>query len=203
MINKLILATVFSMSVAIFSSGCGRTVSMAEALQLPVSSQLYTNYNIWHESPTDIPSENYHKGKILQFGTPVVVTDVSMGPFWDRSRGTIEFKCKKTGAEYRIIFDQNWMMIPIDEYLRRVFTDKSRDELTKGVNVSVREKLLRGIVEDEMTRKDVLLAYGYPVVHRTPSIMEDTWIFWNARMDSVRVVFKKDKVMAVLKLDEN
>ncbi len=185
----------------IFASGCAHTVYPSEALQMPQGSKVYTAYNIWYEDPSDIPAVNYHKGKIIPFGTEIEFAGVTKAPLFFPNSGKIVFKTVQTGEEFRIEYDQTWMILPLEDYIRRAFTTKTVPEQTVGLSPAEVEKLKRGIVEEGMTRKEVLLAYGYPVPHRTPSILDDTWIYWNEKMDSVRVVFEKDKVTAILKLD--
>lgn len=205
MLKKISLLLISVLAVMLFAAGCARRIIVSEALQLPEGSKIYTRCNIWHKDPEDISAVNYHTGTILPFGTEVENVEAYMGsvtlrPFLEKNRGTVSFKDKKTGQEFEIYYDETWMMIPMEEYLRRIFTDKPQKDQAKGIKSSVYEKIIRGIAEEGMTRKEVLLAYGYPVVHRTPSLLEDTWVYWDAKMNTVRVVFKKDKVTAILKI---
>ena len=195
--------SVFFLALALcaFLSGCAETIYPSEALQMQQGSKIYTAYNIWYEDPADIPAVNYHKGKIIPFGTEIEFVGVTKAPLFFPNSGKIVFKTVESGEEFRIEYDQTWMMLPIEQYLQRAFTTKNTEEQTKGISKPNIEKLRRGIVEEGMTRKDVLLAYGYPVPHRTPALTDETWIFWNEKLDSVRVVFQKDNVIAILKLD--
>ncbi|OGV34719.1 MAG: hypothetical protein A2020_00275 [Lentisphaerae bacterium GWF2_45_14] len=182
-------------------SGCAETIYPSVALQMPQGAKVYTAYNIWYENPADIPAVNYHKGKIIPFGTEIEFIGVTKAPLFFPNTGKIVFKVKETNEEFRIEYDQTWMLIPIEDYITRAFSIKNVSELSEGISKTNLERIKRGIVEEGMTRREVLLAFGYPVPHRTPSILDDTWIFWNERLDSVRVVFQKDKVIAILKLD--
>jgi hypothetical protein len=205
--GKISFLLVAALGIILLAAGCARKVIVSEALQLPEGSRIYTRCNIWHQDPEDISAVNYHTGTILPFGTEVEEVEAYMGsvtlrPFLERARGSVSFKVKETGQEFEIDYDETWMMIPMEEYLRRIFSDKDQKALTKGIESSVFEKIIRGIVVEGMTRKEVLLAYGYPVVHRTPSLLEDTWVYWDSKMNTARVVFKKDKVSAILKIGD-
>jgi hypothetical protein len=203
--KRILFLSAFLVGAIFLLPGCARNVIVSEALQLPEGAKIYTRCNIWYQDPDDISAVNYHTGNILPFGTEVEEVEADMGsvtirPFLEKSRGSVAFKVKKTGQEFYISYDETWMMIPMEEYLRRIFSDKPQKDLAKGIKSSIYEKIIRGIVEEGMTRKEVLLAYGYPVVHRTPSLLEDTWVYWDAKMNTARVIFKKDKVTAILKI---
>lgn len=178
----------------VFFSGCARVVIVQEALQLPEGAKTYTNYNIWYEDPDNISSLNYQKGRLLPFGTEVEIVEANGRSF--------TFREKSNGQKFRISYDESWMMIPIEDYLKRLLTTKTPEELVAGIKPSVLEKISKGLVDEGMTRKEVLLAYGYPVVHRTPSLKDDTWIYWKEPLVTTRVVYKGDIVIAILKFDE-
>ena len=175
-------------------SGCARTVIVQEALQLPEGAKVYTNYNIWYDDPDDISSLNYQSGKFMPFGTEVEIVEADGRSF--------TFREKSNGQKFRISYDESWMMIPIEDYLKRFLTTKNREQLSAGIKPAVLDKVSKGLVDEGMTRKEVLLAYGYPVVHRTPSLKDDTWIYWIKPLVTTRVVFKGDIVIAILKFDE-
>lgn len=200
MLQKL---SIFSLMAALcmIVSGCAQIVYPSEALQMKEGAKVYTACNIWYEDPADINALNYHKGKILPFGTEIEFVEVTKSPKFFPNEAKIVFKDLQGGQQYRINYDQTWMLFPVEEYIRRMFTTKNIAEQTTGISSADVEKLKRGIVEEGMTRKEVLLAYGYPVPHRTPAITDDTWIFWNEKLDSVRVVFQKDKVLGILKIE--
>ena len=178
----------------VFFSGCARTVIVEEVLQLPQGAKIYTNYNIWYEDPGSVSSLNYQKGKLLPFGTEIEIVEADGKSF--------TFREKDNRLKFYISYNESWMMVPIEDYLKRLLTTKDRQELAAGVRPSVLEKISKGIVEEGMTRKEVLLAYGYPVVHRTPSLKDDTWIYWQEPLMTTRVIFKGDNVIAILKFDE-
>jgi outer membrane protein assembly factor BamE (lipoprotein component of BamABCDE complex) len=179
---------------AICFSGC-KQLPVNEIIQTPVDGKIYTAHNIWYTDPSNISSVNVQQGAILPFGTEVEVISAY--------KDSIKFKDKKTGKEYYIDYRKDWMMAPIENYIKQLLTCKSPEELTKGIAPATLEKLKRGIVEEGMTRREVLMAYGYPVPHRTPSLKEDTWIYWTDKMMTMRVVFKGDKVMAMLEFKYN
>lgn len=105
----------------------------------------------------------------------------------------------KREVEYR----KGYESVSIDDFIRNLFTTKNLAGQSEGLSPENLRKLQSGIVEPGMTKKEVLMAYGYPPTYRTPSLDEDTWIYLPDRFVSLRVVFGKDKgedkVIEVLK----
>ncbi|MBU4011616.1 MAG: hypothetical protein KJ882_12720, partial [Proteobacteria bacterium] len=55
----------------------------------------------------------------------------------------------------------------------------------------------KGIVAIGMSKKAVIMAYGYPPTHKTPHLTSDVWQYWYARVNKVNVYFKNDKVFKI------
>ena len=195
MLKKISLLGAALLAIALMSGCESRKIMAEEVLQVPTAAKLYTKQNIWYEKPGDIYCLNYQKGEILPFGTEVINIDIS--------NDSVSFTEKKSGRQFRIFFRKEMMMIPVEDYVKNLLTTKTAEELAQAAKSKPAnfEKIHRGIVEEGMSRKEVLLAYGYPVALRTPSLTEDTWIFWDDELQSKRVVFKGDKVIQILKLD--
>ncbi len=178
-------------AAVLLASGC-RQVNVAEALQQPKGSGIYTQCNLWYNSDEVISSMNYQDGKVIPFGTPVEII---------KARETaIYFKTLGDNQEYKIDFDPEWAMIPVETYIRQVFTVQDRQQLSKDIEPDLLKSIERGIVVKGMTRKEVLLTCGTPAACRTPSLENDTWVFWVDRFSTIRVVFKDGKVAEILSL---
>lgn len=194
--NKIIILTGFfsMLFVSFILGGCksSEPVNINEVLQLDQANRIYTAYNIWYEKPENVSSLNYLSGKILQFGSEI--KDLAA------KDDIITFTDVATGQKFTINYMKNQQMIPIEKFLKRLFTTEYPSASVMGVSPSFYNKIKEGIVEEGMTKKEVIAAYGYPSAHRTPSMREDTWIYWIIPMDSRRIVFKDDKVIAIIKL---
>ncbi len=184
-----ILAAAFAALLAA-SSCSSKVVIPEEALQIPAHSRVHTATNLWFKDPQQIGAPACLQGKILPFGSEI--------EFISATDSSIRFRDIDTGAEYRIVFDKAQMMMAIDDYMRKTFTTKSADDVAKDLKPSVYEKLRRGVVEEGMTRDMVLLAFGYPAPNRTSSLKDETWIYWDDILKSRRVVFKGEKVIAII-----
>ena len=190
--RKSLLIAAAVMAVAFFA-GCARDVIVPDVLQQPVNSKVYTKCNIWYQNPDKISAVNIQKGKFLPFGSEIEVVEAS--------DSKVVFKDMK-GIQYRIKFDDSLMMIPVETYIRQIFTLSDKAEQVKDIDPAVVSKLEKGIVTAGMTRSEVLLGYGTPAAFRTPTLENSTWIYWIDDNSTIRVVFRADKVKTILNLND-
>ena len=135
-------------------------------------------------------SFNYQIGNILPFGTEVV--DVTYDD------DSVTFVAKDSGAVYRIWLKREYSMITIEQYMKNIFMVTNPAEIELSIKPTVYEKIVRGVVEKGMTKKEVAIAYGKPCRHRTPSMESDTWVYYNSDSQTKRVVFKHGVVSLIL-----
>jgi len=179
-------------AVIVFLSGCitTKTIKYTEALQVSENTPLYTAYNIWYEIPWNISSINYHKGKIIPFGSAVKIVSVE--------NDTITFKRLSNGREYSITYQEKYGLKPTEEFLKILFTTRTKQDLSKDLPAEHIKKIEKGLIEKGFTRKEVELAFGPPSPHRTPLKEGNTWIYWKSRFNTMRVIFKKNKVEDII-----
>lgn len=156
----------------------------------------YTRVNIWYERPNDILSTNYHRGVILPVGTKVSIHSIN--------NRRIQFTPDGSGQMFTIVNDKQTNKISIDELFNRYF---SVEAVQAGVDGSFqateaeRENIKDGIITIGMSKKAVLMAYGYPPTHKTPLLTSDIWYYWYARLHRVNVFFKDDKVFKIERIE--
>ncbi len=152
----------------------------------------YTRTNIWYEHPDNILSTNYHRGTILPIGTKVSIHKINIR--------RIQFTPEGSAQMFTIINDKKTNTISIDELFNRYF---SIDPVKVGVGdyyqatETDRENIKNGTIALGMSRKAVLMAYGYPPTHKTPLLTSDIWHYWYARLHKVIVYFKDDKIFKI------
>lgn len=183
----------FIAAAAMLLTSCARTVIPEEVLQMPEFTPVYTAYNLWYDEDGDMRSENIQQGTILPFGTEI--------EFIDADTDRIRFRRVSDGREFRLNYNVNRSMIPIESFIKRLFVFKPEKELRLGVRPLIYEKIKRGIVEKGMTRNEVLLAFGPPPAMRTPSETVDTWLYWSDEGVTRRIVFFGNKVIDVIVLE--
>ncbi len=49
-----------------------------------------------------------------------------------------------------------------------------------------------------MSRDGIMVALGYPARHRTPSLDEDTWVYWKDRFRIMKIQFSEGKVSEII-----
>ena len=186
------LLSLLSLAAAgILVCGCvTEPVVVAEALQQKVGEKVYLKTNIWYTNPADINCMNIQQGRIIPIGTEIE-------PLKTTSDGDIVFK-DKNNQTYTIRFSEGTTLTSMREYIKMIFTTTPPDELLKGINANVLTRIKRGEVVTGMTRRDVLLAYGYPPALRTPDLRNESWIYWMTASRTIRVVFRGDRVTKVV-----
>ena len=190
---RMLLAAAAALPVLLSVAACARTVIPEEVLQMPEFAPVYTSFNLWYDADGVMTSANIQEGSILPFGTEI--------QFVEANEDRIIFKRVSDGKVFTLKHSLDRTLIPIEQYIRRLFVFRTEKEMTVGVRPMIYEKIRRGIVEKGMTRNEVLLAFGPPPAMRTPSETADTWIYWTAPGVTRRVVFFGERVIDVIQFD--
>jgi hypothetical protein len=156
----------------------------------------YTAYNIWKISARNMGFINYKfKTDFIPAGTRVIINDVSTGKddYFDSDFDDskyVTFTLADTGERYTLQFNEKYQRgTDFMDAANRTFTDKTFDELTEGFSEDELWAIRNGIVVAGMRKAAVLVSYGYPPSHRTPSLSSDTWNYWASRSGRFMVTF--------------
>ena len=187
------LTAAAALSVLMLTGACARVIIPEEVLQMPEFSPVYTSFNLWYDAEGVITSANIQEGTILPFGTEI--------QFVEANEDQITFKRVSDGKIFKLKYSLDRTLVPIEQYIRRLFVLRPEKEMVVGVRPVIYEKIKRGIVEKGMTRSEVLLACGPPPPMRTPSETVDTWIYWTAPGVTKRVIFFGDRVIDIIQFD--
>lgn len=85
-----------------------------------------------------------------------------------------------------------------EDNINKYFKTSCNKSKLKNLNTIDKEGLETGKVLKGMTKDGVILAIGYPPVHRTTSLEEDTWKYWSSRFDTFDVIFNDGKVIKII-----
>ena len=110
----------------------------------------------------------------------------------DRSGVTVTSQAdpkKKITLYFKAAYMNN---MTIEEYVNLLFSPTKVDY--DGLNKADVDGIRRGMVLKGMTRTGVLVALGYPPIHRTHSLEEDIWTYWKDRSKIRTITFKDGKV---------
>ncbi len=161
-----------------------------KGLALPQKDQLYTAYNIYYTDPMNISSLGYYDGEILPFGAKVDVIKAMPGFVIFKTAGNKEF----------MIENDDTMSLTSDKiFYGRLFTVKPPLEISEGISGKTLASIRSGTVEVGMDKKDVILAMGFPEKTRTPSMNDETWIYPRVLKMDIRIIFRGNKVLYILK----
>jgi len=151
---------------------------------------MHTRVNIWYNDlrPGEIPSANYHRGKILPVGTPVRVLKID--------KKTIRFQAKGSGDQYVLRYSEPDVYGPINEYFYRMFHEVKPKIEGRFTKEECRAIWL-GELEVGMTKEAALIAWGYPPAHKTMSLKDDTWTYWVDRTTTRTVTFVGGKIKTI------
>ncbi len=190
---KIILHIIIVFVMGLLLVSCATApIDVGKVLEIKPDQKIYTAHNIWYDNKDVIPQVNYHKGKILPFGTEVNILEAT--------REGVSFQDVKTGEKYRMLFESRFLATKTENYIRIMFTVKNADELATGIKPDVLGKIKTGTVDKGMSKQEVILSYGYPSKHRTPSISDDTWIYFDDVARKKRVIFsRKGFVLEIMK----
>ena len=188
--------TVFFAAAALLIGGCAEPVVFSEVFQQTVNQKLYTKYNIWYTDPARISCLNIQYGSYIPVGTEIMPVKTSW--FWDE----ITFKTVKDGREFTIKFDSGYRLCTMRDFVGYTFTTTPPEELLNGMSDAVKDRISRGEVVPGMDQKAVLLSYGPPPACRTHDLKNESWIYWRSPSNMLRVVFRDDKVRALLNVGQ-
>ncbi len=191
---KRVFAGMAAVLALMLVSGCARIVSVAEVLQQPLDSSVYTACNIWFQDPNNISSVNYQKGgRFIPMGTKIEVLEAD--------ERKIVFK-DDLDNQFTIHYDKQMMMTPIEQYILQIFTLKNREVMLEGVDPEVVRDIDKGLIVKGMSRPEVMMACGPPPKYRTPDLNNTTWIYFLDRNKTYRVIFSGRYVETLMSIND-
>jgi hypothetical protein len=170
------------------------------AVPHPMTGQTrYTCCNMHYEKP-EISDVNYLKGTLIPFGTRVQILEVR--------KNSVKFQPVGHPA-ITLVLRYGKDATTMDQYLERIFPSEDPHAKLPRMGTGkaaakqnaqaekIRKNIEQGAVEPGMTKDEVLMAIGYPPLHRTPSLDASTWTYWANRWVTFEVYFDGDKVSRV------
>lgn len=168
-------------------------IPFAQAGEDVIGKTFYTAANIWYEKPERILSTNYHKGALIPVGTKVTIEELR---HWE-----IHF-ADENGLRFNIILVEKHSSreMTIEKLFEQYFSEEN--PLREGgpfqkFSKDEKKNIKAGEIEVGMSKAAVLMAYGYPPSHRTPSLKSDMWTYWVNMFVERKVIFTDDKVVKI------
>jgi hypothetical protein len=161
-------------------SGCGGS----RPIKASVGQKLYTAYNMWYVigKEDDMFTINYKTGAMIPAGTEISNIKVKKEEILfttvdDRKDYVVNFKAKFHPGK------------TTEDYAKRMFSEKDFDQLTEGMSESEINGINDGVITVGMSKQAVIVAYGYPPEHKTPSLNDNIWTYWLNKMKSTVIYF--------------
>ena len=146
------------------------------------SQELYTSYNMWFEKPDSMWSINYKKGVIIPAGTKINSVKLE--------RNKVVFTTQDHSNKFTINFtSKHHPGLSLEQFRDRLFTNKTFDELVRGFSKKEIESIRSGVLIPGLSKKAVLVAYGYPPEHVTGSLEMNSWTYWLNRFKNKVIHF--------------
>lgn len=177
-LSMIIVALIFS--GALILSGCGGSHS----IKASAGQKLYTAYNMWYEIDKEDAMWviNYKTGTMIPAGTEVSNIKVN--------KEEILFTTVDDRKKY--VVNMNTKFHPgktTQDYARLMFSEKDFEQLTRDMTETEINGIDEGVITIGMSKKAVIVAYGYPPEHKTPSLNDNVWTYWLNRMKSTVIYF--------------
>jgi hypothetical protein len=158
--------------------------------------QLHTTYNMFTKF-RKVQAINFRVGSIIPAGTPVTV-EIIEPSLNDRSifaMPEIRFTTLSDNINYTLNFTERYHPgKTVYNYANLMFGVKTFGEMTEGKPADVIDAIRRSAVIEGMTKEEVLISYGYPAEHRTPSLRSNTWVYWENRHTEKKICFSEEEL---------
>jgi hypothetical protein len=129
--------------------------------------------------------------KILPVNTKV---EINLTRGWRGRQLTITNPADGTLVHFE--YNERNMKIPMQDYIGLISSPKKVS--LKGLSKLDRKGIRNGKAYKGMSKKGVKMALGYPAKHRTPSLDNNTWIYWKDRYRTTVITFNsKGKVTEI------
>ncbi len=173
-----------------------REDAVAEKAQ-DAGDTLYLAHNLWYGDSNKIEAINF-KGfnGMIPIGT--LVRDVRIDDREDslgRDISIIKFTLED-GRKFKLTLKEKYQgnmahRLSYEELQERTFTDKPPAELVAGLKEQEIENIKRGTIQKGMSKRAVLLSWGYPPLHKTPDLDYRRWFYWRKRTLKIVVEFNE------------
>jgi hypothetical protein len=166
------------------SSSAPRAPRLRDAGTVERGGTYYTRFSFRYEKGRYLAT-NYARGTLVPINTAVQVLGIG--------REEIVIRLVDTKQKVVIINIPKYTKKKSKELASIMFAARPVD--LSGHSPEVVEKIKRGEVALGMTKKEVILARGFPPLHATRSLKADRWRYWSNRWSSAWYVFADGKLV--------
>jgi len=153
-----------------------------------------------------VSSLNIMTGKFLPAVTEIEPLELKRGTYdifgaVSVVNGSIRFKTAD-GSEFNVEYDERLTMMPIEEFVRQLFTTESAEAVYAKVPEDEMPQVKEGKLVPGMHVSSVLVVLGPPAKSRTTLLTNQSWLYWKSRDVVFRIIFKGEKIRQIVSLDQ-
>ncbi len=170
-------------SSLVLMSGCSSSPSREEALQLRgegvIGKVYYLKHNVYFKGRRS-STLNFHSARRpVRINTPVRILDVTTD--------AIIIQVKGRHGRHAILNDIAYSNQSIGAIFQRTFS--RRPVSSQGLTQLEREMIKKGRISAGMSKRAVVMSYGYPPYYATDSLQSNEWFYPITRARGVNVTF--------------
>lgn len=176
----------------VLASGCASFKIMNNQGEDLVAAQgVYTLVNLHpDENRGRLYATNYQQAGLIPMCSRVFISEAD--------DEVIKFENLDTKREYHYFYHKS-AVIEFDQHLLKVFGKQCDKSKVTAMSKVDQEGIEEGVAKVGMTKDGVILAIGYPPMHRTPSLEANRWLYWKNRFGRMRVEFEDGLVSKVVR----
>jgi len=171
-------------SVAAYLFGCAGQPD--PDLTAAADKTVYAAHSFFHQKGRHLTT-NYRTGTLVPVNTKVRIIS--------SSRKSIRIERAEGGQVIEIVNVANYSGEDIHGIFDRMFSPAPID--LSRLSDGERDLILAGKAGVGMRRKAVIMALGYPPSHKTPSLQDKEWRYWQDRFRTFFVEFGNGKVVRI------
>jgi hypothetical protein len=152
----------------------------------------YLCCNLRFNQDNDATDANYEipaGGRMLPAGTRVRVSQIGST--------FVRFRTSEDSNPYYLELRFGRNRLSPRQYFDWIFVAEDPTTKLSGWPDGVQQAVRDGKVVEGMTREQVLMARGYPPLHRTVALESALWTFYETRVTVSLVLFEGDRVVAI------
>ena len=184
---------IFLFSIAVLAEDTKESHSLKQTAKGDILYSRFTFYFLKEQHT----STNYRMGTLIPINSKFEFVKTS----WPKRRtkppfqvpGSFRIKHVESGQIIKIANIKRYSGSDLSGYFLKMFS-KDKTDLSSFTEKE-RQYILIGRVLSGMSKKGVILALGYPPVHRTSSLNNPIWRYWNSILGTFTVQFLDDKTI--------
>ena len=174
------------------------------------SQTYYTAHNMWllnfpaatylYDDPGWIPAINYKQGDLLPAGTPIRSVQYISRANRTTTRSGLRLITNED-LKLQILLDRHQVKagLTIEDLFLKTLTLEPLSEMTAACTQEEIDLIRSGVLDVGMSKPAVLLSWGYPPIHKTPTLEQQTWTYWTSRFNTVEISFDaEDRIIEIV-----